>query len=333
MNEAYWLPVIFLSLMGLSMLIYAVLDGYDLGVGMLLPIDAASEHDRDTMIASIGPFWDANETWLVLAVGLMLIAFPAAHSLVFYHLYLPAALMLIGLILRGVAFDFRAKAVIDHKLTWDRCFRAGSLITSLTQGYMLGLYVVGFEDSLLATGFALISAVFVTASYCYIGAAWLVLKTEGQLQQQAIWQARLCGRLTLFGVIAVCLVNPLVNYSVYEIWFSSNVSGLLWALPVVCLLAFVWNDRLLSNTEKVIAHSLQPMLLAIAIFVCCLLALGASFYPDVVPGRMTVWEAASAPESLKVILVGTVIVVPVIIAYTAFAYWVFRGKASDLRYH
>ena len=186
MMDAYWLAIIFIGLMGLSVLVYAILDGYDLGVGILLPMGEADEAQRDTMIASIGPFWDANETWLVLAVGIMLIAFPAAHSVVLFHLYIPVAIMLIGLMMRGVAFDFRAKAALDHKLAWDRTFKAGSLLTTLAQGYMLGLYVMGFEASLSAHWFALLSGLGVTLAYSYIGAAWLIMKTEGELQKRAV---------------------------------------------------------------------------------------------------------------------------------------------------
>lgn len=170
-----YLPEIYLLLLGFSVFMYAVLDGYDLGVGILLPSD--NEVQRDRMIASIGPFWDANETWLVLAVGILLIAFPAAHSLILTELYLPTAIMLIALIMRGVSFDFRAKANADHKSRWDWCFRIGSLVTSLTQGYMVGRYIMGFEQSTEALGFAWLSALCVTAAYVYIGGAWLVLKT------------------------------------------------------------------------------------------------------------------------------------------------------------
>ena len=333
MNEAYWLPVIFIGLMGLSVLVYAILDGYDLGVGILLPIDEAREEDRDTMIASIGPFWDANETWLVLAVGLMLIAFPAAHSLVFYHLYMPATVMLIGLILRGVAFDFRAKAAIDHKLDWDRCFKIGSVLTCLAQGYMLGQFVVGFASDSGGLIFSLLSAVCVTAAYRYIGACWLVIKTESELQKRMIREARLSGRLALLGVLAVCIVNPLVNPDVFVRWFSGGIYSCLWAIPLICFFAFLSNDRLLGDSRQAARHCWRPFLQTALVFLCCFVALCLSFFPDIVPNQMDIWEAASAPASLKFILVGAIIVVPIILAYTVFAYWVFRGKATSLHYH
>src|SRR5690606_8353634 len=224
-GEAYWLAIIFIGLMGLAVLIYAVLDGYELGVGILLPAD--DENQRDTMIASIGPFWDANETWLVLGVGVLLIAFPSAHSLVLYHLYLPVTLMLAGLILRGVSFDFRAKALPDHKDFWDKIFKTGSLLASLAQGYMLGMFVMGFDSTPQAFAFALLSAVCVTAGFSFIGAAWLVMKTEGDLQLRAARWTRVCGWLTALGIVAVSIVNPLISNNIFERWFGTALSLLL----------------------------------------------------------------------------------------------------------
>lgn len=333
MIDPHVLPIIFVALMGLAILVYAILDGYDLGVGVLLPVSETREADRDIMIASIGPFWDANETWLVLAVGLMLIAFPTAHSLFFYHLYLPAAFMLIGLILRGVAFDFRAKAAVDHKLAWDRTFKAGSLITCLTQGYMLGQYVMGFENSLGATIFSLLSAFCVTAAFSYIGATWLIMKTEGDLQKTAVSTAKVAGRIAALGVVSVSMVNPWVNNDVYQRWFDVN-PGTTLLIPVICFTAFVVNDRLLNRLPlQKDKYNWLPLLIVISIFLCCFTALAFSFYPAIIPGELTIWEAASAPESLQFILFGAVIVVPVILSYTVYSYWVFHGKATELRYH
>ncbi len=334
MIDANWLPVIFVGLMGLAVVVYAILDGYDLGVGILLPMPAEAELQRDTMIASIGPFWDANETWLVLAIGLMLIAFPAAHSLVLMHLYLPVAVMLIGLIMRGVAFDFRAKAAVDHKLAWDRTFKAGSLLTTLAQGYMLGQYVMGFAEGASAQLFSLLSALGVTAAYSYIGGAWLVMKTEGELQQRAIGWTRTTGRLTFLGVIAVSLVNPLVNPGVFDRWFEFPLVMFVLLIPALCFFAFIFNDLLLARLPKADdRHCWLPFVMVALIFVLCFSGLAFSFFPEVVPGQMTIWEAASAPESLRVIFYGAVVVVPVILAYTAFSYKVFHGKATELRYH
>lgn len=331
-GEAFWLPLIFMALMGVAFLIYAILDGYDLGVGILLPRD--SERQRDTMIASIGPFWDANETWLVLGVGIILIAFPAAHNVILFQLYMPVTLMLAGLILRGVAFDFRAKAPVDHKTRWDFAFWAGSLLATLSQGYMLGLYVMGFEQSLTAHAFAALSAVCVTADYCLIGAAWLVMKTEGELQQRAARWARRCAWLMALGLVAVSVINPMISERVFDKWLGGGIALFLLLIPVLCVVLFLINDRFLAHFpyENDFGCWL-PFAVAIALFVLAFSALAYSFFPYVVPEQLTFWEAASAPESLKFILVGVVIVLPAIIAYTLFAYRVFWGKARELTYY
>ncbi|MCM2680992.1 cytochrome d ubiquinol oxidase subunit II [Echinimonas agarilytica] len=332
MSEAEWLPIVFVGLMGLAVLLYAILDGYDLGVGLLLPND--NEAQRDRMIASIGPFWDANETWLVLAIGLLLIAFPAAHSEIMLELYLPIAVMLSGLILRGVAFDFRAKVALDHKRTWDHVFRIGSLVTSLSQGYMLGLYVVGFEDSSSAFGFAALSAIGVTAAYAYIGAAWLVMKTEGELQIRAAKWGRRSGWCCLAGVLAVCAVNPVVNPAVFDKWFTFPYMLNMMMIPVTCLAMFAIVDRILARVPLPEDFGCWlPFVGAVLIFILCFQGLAFSFYPYIVPGKMDIWQAASAPESLMFILYGAVIVVPVILMYTAFSYRVFWGKATGLKYY
>lgn len=331
-GEAFWLPVIFIGLMGLAFFMYAILDGYDLGVGILLPRD--SEEQRDTMIASIGPFWDANETWLVLGIGILLIAFPLAHSTILFHLYIPVTLMLAGLILRGVAFDFRAKSLEHHKKLWDMTFRAGSLLATLTQGYMLGLFVMGFENTLAAHVFASLSAICVTAGYTFIGAAWLVMKTEGDLQKRAAWWARRCAWLMLLGIIAVSIVNPLVSRTIFDKWFGSPLVMVLWVIPVFCVVLFFIADRYLRRAPYPNDFGCWiPFAAAAMIFLLSFIGLAYSFFPYVVPNRLDVWQAASAPESLKFILVGTVIVLPTIILYTMFSYRVFRGKATQLKYY
>ncbi|MCG8312343.1 MAG: cytochrome d ubiquinol oxidase subunit II [Pseudomonadales bacterium] len=333
MNDLNILVMTFAGLMALAILVYAILDGYDLGVGILLPLNQ-KETDRDVMIASIGPFWDANETWLVLAVGLLLIAFPPAYNLILKELYLPATLMLVGLILRGVAFDFRAKVSLTNKRTWDLLFKAGSTLTALMQGYMLGQYVVGFENTSLALAFSGLSALCVTAAYGYIGAAWLVMKTEGDLQKSAAAWGRTCGRLCFLGVATVCIVNPLLNENVFSKWFSLPNSILWFHIPVVSLLLFVVNDRILKRIPLEDDHSCWiPFVGTVGIFFLCFQGLVYSFYPYAIPGRLTLLEAASAPESLSFILIGALLVVPIIIIYTVFSYRVFWGKATELRYY
>jgi len=330
-GEAFWLPVIFIGLMGLALFVYAILDGYDLGVGILLPKD--SEAQRDIMIASIGPFWDANETWLVLGIGILLIAFPSAHSLILFHLYLPVTVMLAGLILRGVAFDFRAKALPDHKNVWDKVFKIGSLLATLSQGFMLGLFVMEFETTIAAYCFAALSAICVTAGYSFIGGAWLIMKAEGELQQRAVWWTRRCAWLMALGLLTVSIVNPLISDAIFQKWFGSNIV-FLWIIPALSVALFVVIDKYLKRfSYKNDRGSWIPFASASFIFLLSFIGLAYSFFPYVVPNQLTIWQAASAPESLKFILVGAVIVLPTIIIYTLFSYRVFWGKATHLKYY
>lgn len=332
MIPAQWLPDIFLMLMGLAVLIYAVLDGYDLGVGMLLPGNDGDQRNR--MIASIGPFWDANETWLVLAVGILLIAFPEAHSLVLRELYLPAAVLMLGLILRGVSFDFRAKAVTGHRRTWDRAFKAGSWLAALTQGYMIGRYVLGFQTGLVAQLFALLSAVCVSAAYAYIGGAWLVMKTEGALQVRAARWSRRAGWLAALGIASISVVNPWVSDVIAARWFGFPEVILLAPIPLISLALVILVDQYLKHVPT--KHDIGcwfPFIGVALLFVLSFIGLAYSFYPDVVPGRMTADDAASAEASLRFIGIGVAIVLPLILAYTAFAYRVFWGKSTELRYY
>ncbi|EGQ7671315.1 cytochrome d ubiquinol oxidase subunit II [Vibrio cholerae] len=326
-----YLPEIYLLLLGFTVFMYAVLDGYDLGVGILLPRNDVAQRDR--MIASIGPFWDANETWLVLAVGILLIAFPTAHSLIFTELYLPTALMLIALIMRGVAFDFRAKAKADHKDHWDLCFKIGSLLAALTQGYMIGRYVVGFESAPEAYAFAVLSALCVAAAYVYIGGAWLVLKTEGDLQVRAARWSRKAGWLAALGVLSVSLVNPWVNSAVAERWFSFPEVILLAPIPIIVFATILVVDRYLKRVPTVNDAGVQwPFFGVVLIFGLSFLGLAYSFFPEIVPGVMTAQQAASSPETLMVVGIGVVIVMPTILLYTFFVYRIFKGKATDLSY-
>jgi len=329
-----WLPLVFIGLMGLAVITYAILDGYDLGVGILLPLHESEEIHRDTMISSIGPFWDANETWLVLAVGLLLIAFPSAHSIVMRELYLPVTFLLSGLILRGVAFDFRAKAPTDNKRAWDKTFKGGSLLAALSQGYMLGMYVTGFDSSLGAYVFSILSAIGVSAAYAFIGGAWLVMKTEGELQKRAARWTRRAAWLSAVGILLVCIVNPLLDDGIFLKWFSFPQVILVLPYPLVCCGLFIISDRYLSN----IPHHNDfgcwiPFVSAACIFFLCFQGLAYSFFPYVVPGQLTIWQAASAPESLMFILAGALIVVPAILGYTIFSYRVFWGKARELKYY
>lgn len=325
------LPLIFAALMAVSILAYVILDGYDLGIGMLMA--GGDRAERDQMIATIGPFWDANETWLVLGIGLLLVAFPAAHGLVLTELYLPVALMLLGLTLRGVAFEFRVKAQMRFQTAWDRAFIGGSLLTALTQGYMLGHYVMGFATGFWFEMFAIAAAFGLAAAYVFVGATWLIAKTEGALQVRAVGWARVALVFTMLGMVAISVATPMVSPRIFERWFSfPNLIGLS-PIPLMTGAIFLALWVFLKRMPRA-DHSLDlvPFLGAMVLFTLGFLGLAYSFYPYIVPEKLTINAAASAPESLAIILAGALVVLPFIAGYTAFSYRVFRGKARELRY-
>ncbi|MCF4008679.1 cytochrome d ubiquinol oxidase subunit II [Rheinheimera sp. UJ63] len=326
------LALVFGGLTALSILLYAILDGYDLGVGITLPM--GNEAWRDTAIASIGPFWDANETWLVLAVGLLLVAFPAAHSAILHALYLPTAMLLIGLILRGVAFDFRAKVKTQRKVYWDYTFKVGSLLATFSQGFMLGIYVMGLQYHTGSIIFACFSGLCVTAAYAMIGNAWLIGKTSGELQLHAIKHCKIAGVLTLSGILAVSLINPMVNANVLQVWTEPPLAYFFAAIPLLCFAMFVIGYLALKRLPlPKDAGAWLPFAICNVIFISSFIGLALSFYPFVVPNQMTLYQAASSRESLLIIFFGAVVVIPVIAAYTAVAYYAFRGKADGLKYY
>ncbi len=324
------LPIIFMALMGLSMLIYVISDGYDLGVGMLM--HRATDAEKDRMVASIGPFWDANETWLVLGVGILLIAFPKAHGMVLGELYLPVTLMLIGLTLRGVAFDFRVKTKVTHKKTWDHLFFAGSLLASVSQGWMLGRYVSGFGSGWTYPLFAAAIAIALPMAYALMGATWLIMKTEGELQERAIGWARIAWAPMVGGLVLISMATPWISESVRERWFALPEIIALMAIPLTTGVALLALRGVLASSVVRGPLCWVPFALLIAVFVLSFLGLGYSIYPFVVIDQMTIWQAASSPAALKVILIGVCISVPAILGYTVFSYWVFRGKSGELKY-
>ncbi|MFW5330564.1 cytochrome d ubiquinol oxidase subunit II [Hydrogenophaga sp. ZJX-1] len=329
---AHLLPLIFLAVMGLALLAYVVLDGYDLGVGLLLPL--ADDAQKDTMIASIGPFWDANETWLVLGVGVLLVAFPFAHGLVLQALYLPVALMLIGLILRGVAFDFRVKAPPIWKPFWNRAFFGGSLLASAAQGWMLGSYITGFDNGPLGLGFSLGIALTLPAAYVLLGAGWLIMKTEGVLQERAVhWARRVLWPMGA-ALVAISAATPLVNPAVVDKWFGVPEVFALMPIPLSCAFAFFAVRWVVTHPGAVKAgHGWVVFAATVLIFVMAFFGLAYSIFPDIVIGRMTVWEAAIGTGSLTVVFIGVAITLPMIIVYTAYMYRVFWGKARALSYN
>jgi cytochrome d ubiquinol oxidase subunit II len=325
------LPLVFAALMGLAMLAYVILDGFDLGVGILLPL--ATRAEQNMMVASIGPFWDANETWLVLGVGILLVAFPKAHGIILTSLYLPVAAMLIFLILRGVAFEFRVKASGWHRELWNRLFFVGSFGAAVAQGMMLAGVITGFASGPLYVLFGLLVGLGLAGGYALLGAAWLVIKTEGALHAKALAWCRGALLLTIAGVAAISLATPFASGNVFERWFAWPNILLLAPLPIAtaaaCLGIWVSAGSLLRGTGR---REWMPFVLAVWVFVFAFAGLAYSLFPYLVMDRMTIWEAAAAPASLWIVFVGACVVLPMVIGYTVVAYSVFWGKARELTY-
>jgi cytochrome d ubiquinol oxidase subunit II len=325
------LPLVFAALIGVSMLVYVVLDGYDLGVGMLMP--AATDEEQNIMVSSIGPFWDANETWLVLGVGLLLVAFPRAHGVILGALYLPVTAMLIGLMLRGVALEFRVKAEGWNRELWNALFWFGSFLASLAQGLMLGRYITGFEAGLGYWLFALMVAGGLCGGYVLLGASWLVMRTEGELQQKAIGWARWGLAWVALGVALVSIATPLASETVQHKWFDFPRTAGLMILPIASLAAGIWAWRSLGRLRRdPRTADWIPFAGSVLIFVLAFLGLAYSLFPFVIMDRMTIWDAAAHASSLSVVLAGALTVLPFIAAYTAFSYRVFKGKAQAAHY-
>jgi len=325
------LPLVFTVLIGTAILVYVVLDGYDLGIGMLMPAGDADE--QSVMVAAIAPFWDANETWLVLGIGLLLVAFPVAYGVIFGALYLAVVAMLIGLMLRGVAFEFRVKAEGWHRELWNWLFWFGSFIASLAQGFMLGRYITGFESGFGYLVYALMVGGGLCGGYVLLGATWLVLRSEGALQRKAIAWARWGLAWVALGVALVSMATPLVSETVRDKWFDFPRTLGLMLLPAASIAAGVWVWKTTGRFKRGdLAAEWKPFAGAVAIFALAFIGLAYTLFPYVVMDRLTIWDAAAHPSSLKVVLAGAVVVLPFIVAYTAFSYRVFRGKARKGQY-
>ena len=330
------LPFIWAGLIAFAVLAYVVLDGFDLGVGILFPF-AKSEHDRDVMMNSVAPVWDGNETWLVLGGGGLLAVFPLAYSVVLPALYVPLTAMLLGLVLRGVAFEFRWRTKRGQFL-WDWAFSGGSTIAAISQGLAVGALVQGIPVMGRAyaggwwnwlTPFSVLTSIAIVAGYALLGSTWLVLKTEGALQEKSRTQALVMGVATLFLIGFVSFWTPFLRPEYFARWFAFPTivfSALVPLLVAAC--AYGLYAGLRDNKDY------QPFLSSLGIFVLCFVGLGISFYPNIVPPALSIWDAAAPDKSLAFLLVGTVVLVPTILAYTAYSYWVFRGKVNpDEGYH
>ena len=327
----WYLPVIWAALIGGAVAFYVILDGFDLGVGILFPF-ADNERERDQMMASVAPFWDGNETWLVLGGAGLLVAFPGAYAAIMPALYLPVIVMLLALVFRGVAFEFRHIAVTSKKY-WNVAFAAGSTIAALCQGAILGGLIQGIrvEDGAYAGGafdwatpFALLCGLGVLAGHGLLGATWLVMKTEGTVAERARRHAKVLLVAVIAFMAAVSLWTPLAFERIARRWFSTPNILFLWPVPIVTALVALAGWRALERGREV-----APFLAAIGLFLLGYLGLVISTFPYLVPPSLTVWQTASVPASQIFMLIGTLILLPVILGYVVFVYWIFRGKVRE----
>ena len=325
------LPLVWYALISTAIFLYVLLDGFDLGIGILFPF-APSEKCQDRMMGSIAPFWDGNETWLVMGGGGLFAAFPLAYAILMPAFYIPIILMLLGLILRGVSFEFRFKAHDRSKKRWGYVFHFGSLVATLTQGMILGAFVQGISvtgrsfsggafDWLNA--FSVMTGVALVAGYALLGGGWLIMKTEDVTQQ---WARKCTGYLFwhvvfFMGLVSFCM--PITDPRIRALWFSLPNFFYLGIMPVSCMILFwiLWNDLRQQNEYR-------PFFLIHGIFLMNYIGIGVSTWPWLVPYQVTFHQAAAAPESQSLLLVGAVIMLPVVLAYTGFCYWLFRGKSS-----
>lgn len=330
MDWDYWLPLIFLGLLGFVMVVYVILDGFDLGVGMLLP--RAKDDEQNIMVSSIGPFWDANETWLVLGAGVLFIAFPKANTIVLGHLYLPATFMLFAVIMRGASFDFRIKADDGHRPLWNITFMLGSAGMALTQGWMLGRYVTSFGTNLSDYLFTLGIMGTVPAVYTLLAACWLLPKTEGELQKKAKLWANQAWYPVVICLLLISLATPYISQQIFERWFTLPNLFYVAPIPLLAAACLIYAKLLLKKDNILYTRMWRPFALVCATLVLCTIGLGISLFPYAVIGQLTAWQAAASTPTLVVVLIGLAITMPCIIAYTIFAYWAFRGKATHLTY-
>ncbi len=324
------LPLIWYALIITAIILYVILDGFDLGVGILFPF-APSENCRSRMMNSIAPFWDGNETWLVLGGGGLFAAFPLAYSILMPALYLPVTFMLLGLIFRGVAFEFRFKAHRSRR-AWDAAFHIGSLLAAFMQGVIIGTVVQGVEvaDRRFAGGafdwlsaYSVMTGTALVFGYALLGATWLVMKTDGETQHWARQSAAYVLAWVAAFMAVVSISMPTMDITVRELWFGVPTFFYLLPVPILtaALFIFVWRDLHRG-------YEYRPFFFSIGIFLAGYFGIGISMWPYLVPFAVTFTRAAAAPESQSLLLVGTAVMLPVVLAYTAYCYYLFRGKAS-----
>lgn len=327
--------LVWAALIAFAVMAYVVLDGFDLGIGILFPFVDDESH-RDRMMNTVAPVWDGNETWLVLGGGGLFAVFPLAYSIIMPALYMPVFVMLLALVFRGVAFEFRWRAT-NRRYLWNWAFTFGSTLATFCQGVALGGLVQGITVSGRAyagsdwdwlTPFSVTTGVALVFGYALLGSTWMVLKTEGSLQARAVRYARVSGVLTLLMIVIVSIWTPFLHEGFMAKWFAWP--AMLFVLPVPLLVAFCALGLFRGLAR---GNELSPFLYAEALFVLSYIGLVISFFPYMVPSSVTLWDAAGPDKSLAFLLAGAVFLIPIILSYTAYSYWVFRGKVGETSHY
>jgi cytochrome d ubiquinol oxidase subunit II len=323
------LPLVWAVIILFSIMMYVIMDGFDLGIGLLYPFFKGKQ-ERDVMMNTVAPVWDGNETWLVMGGAGLMAAFPLAYSVVLSACYLPLMLMLVGLIFRGVAFEFRFKAREHERHIWDKAFIGGSLAATFFQGVTLGAYIQGMPvvDRAYAGGpfdwispFSMFTGLGLIVAYALLGSTWLIMKTEGTLQQHAYRITHKLVWALLAVIVAISIWTPLLDNSIAERWFS--IPNLFWFAPVPLLVmaSAFWLLRSVQQQRQAL-----PFLMTLTLIFLGYSGLGISIWPNIIPPSISIWAASSPPQSQGFILVGALLIIPIILGYTVWAYYVFRGK-------
>ena len=335
MSASADLAIIWAGIIAFAVFAYVVMDGFDLGIGILFPAFGAGP-DRDSAMNSVAPVWDGNETWLILGGGGLMAAFPLAYAIILPALYVPIVVMLLALIFRGVAFEFRWRDPA-HRPYWDIAFTGGSVVAAFCQGVTLGGLLQGITVDGRAYGggwwdwlspFSLLTGVSVVVGYALLGAAWLIMKTEAEMQSRAYRMAAWLGAATIACIAAVSAVTPFLEFAYWQRWFS--MPNVLFAAQVP-LLVVVGSVLFFLSLKK--RRQVAPFLLTLALFALTFAGLAISMFPYLVPQAVTIWDAAAPKSSQTFMLVGAVVLIPVILCYTGYSYWVFRGKVGHEGYH
>lgn len=325
------LPLIWGCIIAIAVFLYVALDGFDLGCGILFPF-APSHKCRDKMMNSIAPFWDGNETWLVLGGGGLFVAFPVAYGILLSAFYIPITLMLIGLIFRGVAFEFRFKSSPKTRAVWDGVFHAGSLMAAFMQGVILGNFIQGvevtgrqFSGGALdwANGFAFLTGIALIFGYALLGGCWIMMKTDAETKKWGRNAAKYSLAFVAIFMMLITMSIPFINERIYNIWFSMPNMLYLSILPILSMMTFIF--LWVSLNRK---NDYRPFFLAVYLFFLNYVGFAITLYPWIVPYKLTLWQAAAVSTSQSLTLIGVAIFLPIVLAYTAYSYYVFRGKTS-----